>query len=320
MGQRRGLKPSSMGAIVSTSNVEAIESWAGSDESTPRDSTDQPPEEPPGFKWVAGRRSTLGEGANSNLVLPADDELTDSRQILHYCLSCGVGQWSLEMATEFPNSSFVGTDIDASALPKPRNSAMLPPNVTFQVANTCGKLPFPNNSFDYVFQRYMTLELTTKQWQKAIKELVRVTKPGGWIELVEPDLLYWDRGPTFANWNDKFLQLLISRNINPRLSPQLEQTLAHAGLEQTYSDFHSWPQFAGRRFRELTLRSAELDIEALRPEMARALKNFSPQEYDHMAKKALKELVENKTWLNVYWTVGRKPVGGIVTKRKSWLR
>lgn len=29
----------------------------------------------------------------------------------------------------------------------------------------------------------MTLELTTKQWQKAIKELVRVTKPGGWIEL-----------------------------------------------------------------------------------------------------------------------------------------
>lgn len=79
-----------MGAIVSTSNAEATESRPGSDESTSRDSTDQPPEEPPGFKWVAGRRSTLGEGANSNLVLPADDELTDSRQILHYCLRWAV--------------------------------------------------------------------------------------------------------------------------------------------------------------------------------------------------------------------------------------
>ncbi|RUP50738.1 hypothetical protein BC936DRAFT_137884 [Jimgerdemannia flammicorona] len=377
-----------MGTVNSKTNGEAIQSTTGSDSSSPRESIEAPPEESPGFKWVAGRRSTLGDGVINKFVLPADDDLTDSRQILHFCLryifqgnfqadvidlledgikvldvGCGLGQWTLEMAKDFPASTFFGTDLDASVLPKPRNGDMWPPNVTFQIANTCQKLPFPDNTFDYVFQRYLTLDLTTKQWRKVIKELVRVTKPGGWIELgrlrlnmggavgggvdevvfhilvrldlddhysrtrpallgPRPDVCKLERQVPSSHLTHltppAVLQLMTSRNIDPRLSPQLEQTLVSAGLVDTASDFHSWPQFAGRRFRELTLRSAELALEALRPEMARALGNLSPAGYDHMAREALKELVGNKSWLNVYWTVGRKPESA-VAKRESWL-
>ncbi|RUS33980.1 hypothetical protein BC938DRAFT_483029 [Jimgerdemannia flammicorona] len=322
--------PRPMGTVNSKTNGEAIQSTTGSDSSSPRESIEAPPEESPGFKWVAGRRSTLGDGVINKFVLPADDDLTDSRQILHFCLRGwyqSAGRW--EMAKDFPASTFFGTDLDASVLPKPRNGDMWPPNVTFQIANTCQKLPFPDNTFDYVFQRYLTLDLTTKQWRKVIKELVRVTKPGGWIELGRLRLNMGGAvggNPTCAIGTEArrlqigttILQLMTSRNIDPRLSPQLEQTLVSAGLVDTASDFHSWPQFAGRRFRELTLRSAELALEALRPEMARALGNLSPAGYDHMAREALKELVGNKSWLNVYWTVGRKPESA-VAKRESWL-
>jgi ubiquinone/menaquinone biosynthesis C-methylase UbiE len=44
-------------------------------------------------------------------------------------------------------------------------------------------LPFPDNTFDYVVQRNALYNYTKEEWDNiVIPEMIRVLKPGGWIE------------------------------------------------------------------------------------------------------------------------------------------
>lgn len=63
-------------------------------------------------------------------------------------VGCGSGRWCVEMAQEFPQSSFVGVDM-AEVFPK----TDLPPNCSFTIGNTLKRLPFEDATFDYVFER-----------------------------------------------------------------------------------------------------------------------------------------------------------------------
>ena len=58
-----------------------------------------------------------------------------------------------------------------------------PPNCHFRIANASEGLPFPDDTFDYVAQHDAIFTYTEDEWHKAVNELVRVTKPGGWIQL-----------------------------------------------------------------------------------------------------------------------------------------
>lgn len=46
-------------------------------------------------------------------------------------------------------------------------------------------LPFPDQQFDYVHQRLLVAAIPAANWPEVIHELVRVTRPGGWVELLE---------------------------------------------------------------------------------------------------------------------------------------
>jgi ubiquinone/menaquinone biosynthesis C-methylase UbiE len=49
--------------------------------------------------------------------------------------------------------------------------------------DTTEGLPFPDNSFDYVVQRNALYNYTKEEWDSiVIPEMIRVLKPGGWIE------------------------------------------------------------------------------------------------------------------------------------------
>lgn len=82
------------------------------------------------------------------------------------------------MATQFTASTFVGSDITESF-----ERTVAPPNCTFICADTLKGLPFATGHFDYVFMRSASLCFTQPEWLRVIAELVRVTKPGGTIEL-----------------------------------------------------------------------------------------------------------------------------------------
>lgn len=84
------------------------------------------------------------------------------------------------MAIDFPSSKIIGFDISPVY-----GKMVCPANVIFRLADLTQPLPFPDDHFDLVFMRCLVAGLENKHWPLTLKELMRVTKPGGWIELVE---------------------------------------------------------------------------------------------------------------------------------------
>lgn len=70
----------------------------------------------------------------------------------------------------------------------------------YQINIVDGKLPFPDNHFDFVKQRLVTASFTLADWKRVMEELVRVTKPGGYIQLLEIDYNTFNLGPNGRAW------------------------------------------------------------------------------------------------------------------------
>ncbi|CAG8532346.1 6911_t:CDS:2 [Diversispora eburnea] len=109
-------------------------------------------------------------------------------------VGCGPGTWLLELATNHPHTQFTGIDI-TKAFP----SEIKPKNLQFiQYDINNGLLPFPDNHFDFVKMSNMNSCLKDYQWDLVLRDLVRVLKPGGYIELMECDMIYHHSGPLFS--------------------------------------------------------------------------------------------------------------------------
>lgn len=73
--------------------------------------------------------------------------------------SLGSASWTLDMASNYPNSTFYGIDI-APTFP----TANVPENCRFQIASLTDKLPFPDNHFDYIHQRLLVSAISKQAW------------------------------------------------------------------------------------------------------------------------------------------------------------
>src|SRR3954449_63178 len=94
------------------------------------------------------------------------------------------------MANEFPRSHFTGIDITPVF---PREGK--PDNANFIETNLLDGLPYEDNTFDYVHMRYLIAAFSKTDWDIAIHELIRVTKVGGIIEIVEDEIEPRNDGP-----------------------------------------------------------------------------------------------------------------------------
>lgn len=107
-------------------------------------------------------------------------------------IACGKGTSAVYFAQKY-GCDVVGIDIadnliaQAVALAKKKG---LEDKVSFRVADAMN-LPYPNNEFDVAFSQAMLVLLSNKD--KAIKEALRVTKPGGYLGWIE---LIWQKEPT----------------------------------------------------------------------------------------------------------------------------
>ncbi|CEJ02869.1 hypothetical protein RMCBS344292_16862 [Rhizopus microsporus] len=79
-----------------------------------------------------------------------------------------------------PNCTYYGCDlvdvVDKEAMPK---------QFTFTIGNVVEGLPYEDNTFDFVHMRLLVLSLREEEWPLAVKEAVRVAKPGGYLQFVE---------------------------------------------------------------------------------------------------------------------------------------
>ncbi len=156
---------------------------------------------------IQGGRRRLAEAPYQ---LPSDMQETNRLDFQHYMLryamrgiyaapverpggildaGCGTGRWALEMATIFPDANVVGVDIAQPPVEDPTTLAGFqarPDNFAFIQSNILeAPLPFADNTFDYTHMRLLFLAIPADRWPGVIRELVRVTRPGGWVELVE---------------------------------------------------------------------------------------------------------------------------------------
>jgi ubiquinone/menaquinone biosynthesis C-methylase UbiE len=101
------------------------------------------------------------------------------------------------MARLYPKSQFMGVDMADLFV-----TDNLPPNVTFQILNAGTSLGyFENESFDFVFQRFLVMGFSTEQYIRSVQEMKRILKVGGAIEILELVNDYKNAGPAFKNIN-----------------------------------------------------------------------------------------------------------------------
>ncbi|RIB28945.1 S-adenosyl-L-methionine-dependent methyltransferase [Gigaspora rosea] len=154
------------------------------------------------FRYVDGRRFHNLE--NAVYPLPNDDDESDRLHMQHFLIryiwqnnfsapiehilndpntkildvGCGSASWSFDMATKYPLINVFGLDISPN-----QAVTIKPKNFTFIKANVLEGIPFEDDTFDYVFQRYLLGGYTKEKWPDAINEIVRVLKPGGFLEV-----------------------------------------------------------------------------------------------------------------------------------------
>jgi SAM-dependent methyltransferase len=142
-------------------------------------------------------------------MLPRHDSEIDRLDVQHYALRAavrgnylapiqeparildvgsGTGQWAYDLCDQFGEAVVVGFDLERS---KRDHSA----NFRFVRGNLLRGLPFMDDRFDFVHQRLLMTAIPLKSWQEVVRDLVRVTAPGGWIELVEVEDQMEPQGP-----------------------------------------------------------------------------------------------------------------------------
>jgi ubiquinone/menaquinone biosynthesis C-methylase UbiE len=100
----------------------------------------------------------------------------------------GTGRWAREVATLFPAANVVGLDVNPPPVDEQAQASAMdrgPSNYVFVPGNILEGLPFADASFDFVHMRLLVLALPHDRWPFVVSELIRVTRPGGWVETVE---------------------------------------------------------------------------------------------------------------------------------------
>ena len=152
------------------------------------------------------------------------------------------GKWAFELAAEFPDSAVVGLDLEPS---KPD----APANYRFVRGNVLQGLPFETGSFDFVHQRLLIAGIPLRKWQEVVADLVRVARPGGWIELMEAESIVKPEGPATKAVYDALRPLGRQAGLDSlgHVHNHLEHYLVQAGAEATHSQVVPMPigQWAG---------------------------------------------------------------------------
>ncbi len=236
----------------------------------------------------------------THYVAPVGEQV---RHILD--VATGTGRWAHEMARTFPNTQVIGLDME-----EPGNLVEGPDNYTFLQVNLFAGLPFADHSFDYVHQRFLVLALPAKQWPFVLSELVRVTRPGGYIELVEGGGNFLQSGPAttqLKQWWDVASKV---NGIDVSLMAQLPLLLQNAGLHSIrHKTYRVLIGETGGRVGKML----QQDILASLPGIKSFIcKNASvlPEHFDRLVTALSDEWKNFKTCYEYYLAYGQKREGG----------
>jgi ubiquinone/menaquinone biosynthesis C-methylase UbiE len=121
--------------------------------------------------------------------------------------ACGPGGWALEIAFKYPEIEVVGFDVSQAMIDYANAQARVQglENASFQIMNLLKPLEFPDNSFDLSNVRFVNF-LPAAMWPQFVRELSRVTRPGGFIRLTESEWWYFSTSPALETLNSMVIK------------------------------------------------------------------------------------------------------------------
>ncbi len=211
---------------------------------------------------LSGRRYL----AETPYFLPKDDQEVNRLDFQHYLfrfalkgnyaapvdspanildVGTGTGRWAMEMAALFPTANVIGLDV----VPPPADdTASLghgldrrPDNYLYVQGNVLDGLPFPDATFDFTHQRLLVAALPENRWQGTVAELLRVTRPGGWVELLEA--IPTQGGPGMNALYEWLVGVGLRRGVNTLITPNIATFLRNAGAVNVVE--HNLPMALG---------------------------------------------------------------------------
>ncbi len=217
-------------------------------------------------------------------------------------VGCGTGRWGVEMAQAFPQAQVIGIDLEET---KSAGGAK-PVNYLFKQANALGTFPFAENSFDYVHQRLMIMSIPAFKWSAVLHEVLRITRPAGWIELVEVGCTIWPQGPATQKWYSWIRELCTSYSQDADLPAKLKIMALKAGLRNVKEFTYDIPigQWAGHLGRT-SLANLRGFYDAMRARNIRQL-GRAPGEVDQTWLELVSEWEQQQASIRYYVVCGQK--------------
>lgn len=279
------------------------------------------PKMPQPLQTIEGRRLLTG----ASYVLPKDEEEINRLDFQHFILrtllqsnyvaplpgnlrdildvGSGTGRWAKEIALEFPMANVIGCDL----VEDQPDQQLMPSNYRFLPGDILKGLAFPAESFDFVHQRLLFLGIPIVEWPRVIQELVRLTRPGGWVELVETEFTMSRTGEAGQKVKAWLLATCRLRGVDPLRAPNMDDYLRNAGLKNVVMRSYKAPvgKWGGRVGTMLAANGAA-SLQALKP-MVVAKLGVNADEFERIAAAAMQESEMLHATGTFYVAYGQRP-------------
>lgn len=146
-------------------------------------------------------------------------------------IGCGTGVMTTRLGCEFPSAQVYGVDL--SPVPALQEK---PANVDFiqgDVMKLVGVLPeLQMGSVDYAFNRLLVCGMT--DWPGYVSSIFSLLKPGGWLEMHEHDLIFYDKSGKVISSSWRWLNATIDsvkrKGLDPFAGSHIADYMRSAGF------------------------------------------------------------------------------------------
>lgn len=224
-------------------------------------------------------------------------ELDNSTPIQHVLdIGCGAGSWIIEAAQTFPTMSLVGIDISPRMIEyaqKIASTQSISERVKFQVMDALQTLVFPVDSFDLVNIRLGTSFIRTWDWPHVLLEMLRVTRPGGTIRIMESGVISDNKRGAHLHLHNMFVCALFQsghlfEQKSTGLIEQLPRLLTQHDCHNVQTKDYELIYEAGTEAGEIYYENFAHLFQILRPFIHKW--GCASEEYDAIYKQALSEI------------------------------
>ncbi|KAJ3225036.1 hypothetical protein HDU81_008175 [Chytriomyces hyalinus] len=212
-------------------------------------------------------------------------------------VGCAMGTWLDAVYRIYLNPEYHGVDI-AEELNQWEKMSM----AKCVFGNVLERLPYEDNTFNFVHQRLLFTGVPKTKWPAVIAELARVAKSGGWIQLLEYDVVTYRQGPTSKALGGTFAAMLEKRGMDIHAGSNLVRYMNEASsnsvsLTNISQKTVSCPIGWGGKVGELFAQDCEKALQSMKAFLPKIL-GLTNEAYDALVKENMVECGRHKSFGN----------------------